>query len=94
MSRMSLQQTVRILSDLVLDLRRTDLSKQLPRLHVIADVDVPLHHIAAGARIDVCLLEAERRRRQCHVHLPKRCVTASTRTLGTKFACCSATSAT
>ena len=92
--RVSLLQTILILRDLVLDLGRSDLREELPGLDVIADIDIALQHIAAGAGINICRLEAERRGGQCHVHLPRRCATASTRTLGTKSACCSAVSMT
>src|SRR5271163_14370 len=55
------------LSDLILDFGCGDLGEELPSLDVIADIDKAPHHIAAGAPVDACFLEAERRRRQCHV---------------------------
>src|SRR4029077_16223798 len=45
------------LSDLVLDLRCSYLHEQIAGLHPAADVDVALGDVAAGAGIDVCLLE-------------------------------------
>ena len=63
----SLLQTVLKLGDLVLDLGRGDLGEELAGLDVIADIDIALQHIAAGAPVDVGLDETERRRGQCHV---------------------------
>jgi hypothetical protein len=69
--RFGLLQSVLILSNLVIDFRCSDLREQLPSLDVVADIDIAFQHIAAGAPINVCLLEAERRRGQCHVQVAK-----------------------
>src|SRR5205085_10751852 len=65
--RLGLLKTVLKLSNLVIDFRGGDLREELPGLDVIADVDIALQHIAAGARVDVCLLESERCARKRHV---------------------------
>ena len=65
-----------------------DLRQHLP-LHLIADVDIALQHIAAGPGIDLGL-EGERRRRRLTATGLRCCVTASTLTPGTKLAWCSA----
>jgi hypothetical protein len=65
--RLSRLQTVAVLRDLVLDLGSGDFGQELPGLDVIADIDIALGDIAAGARIDVGLHKAERRCGQCHV---------------------------
>ena len=58
---LGLLETVLQLSNLVIDFRGGDLGEELPGLDVIADVDIALQHIAVGARVDVRLLEGERR---------------------------------
>lgn len=65
---LGLLQPVPVLRDLVLDFGGGDNGEQLSRSDVVADIDKAPEHIAAGARIDVCLLEGERRPRQCHMH--------------------------
>ena len=59
--RLSLLQTVLILGNLGLDFGCSDLGEKLPRFDVISDIDIALQHIAAGARINVCCFEGERR---------------------------------
>jgi hypothetical protein len=49
------------LRDLMLDLGRGDLDEQIACLDTAADVDIALGNVAAGARIDVGLLEGFRR---------------------------------
>src|SRR5205085_10753582 len=65
--RLSLLQAILKLGDLGLDLGRSDLGEELPGFDVIADIDIALQHIAAGARKNICCLESQRRRRQCHM---------------------------
>src|SRR5262249_29477283 len=64
----SLLQTILILRDLVLDLGCGDLGEGLPRRDVIADIDVALGYITAGAGVNVCLLEAKGGAWQAHLH--------------------------
>ena len=63
-----LLQPVLVLRDLVLDFGGGNLGEQLPGRDVVADIDKAPEHIAAGARIDVRLLEGERGPRQCYMH--------------------------
>jgi hypothetical protein len=65
---LGLLQTILILNDLILNFGRSDFGEKLASLDMIADIDKTLQNIAARARIDVGLLEAQRRRRQCDVY--------------------------
>src|SRR5712672_2376029 len=65
--RLELLHVVLKLSNLVINFGGSDLREELPSLDVIADIDIALQHITAGARIHVRLLESERRSRQRHV---------------------------
>ena len=75
--RLGLLETVLKLRNLRLNFRCRDLGEELSGLDVIADIDVALRHIAAGARKDICCLESQRRCRQSHMQ--------SAETLGHRF---------
>ena len=45
------------LIQLLIELRRVDLGEQVAVLHLIADVNAPLAHVAVGARVNDRLLE-------------------------------------
>ena len=75
----------------MIELGRGDLGQQLARLDVVADIDLALVDVAAGAGKDIGGGEGRRGGRQADRHRAgARACTVATRTFGTKSRRCSA----